>query len=1204
VTRTIAEDVTVAEVASPGTFALAFDSVAVTDAISTRVTRTLDDSVTLADAINTLVSRSISDSLAVTDTASAVGDYPLSDSVTLTDTVAMRVSRSIDDSVAVTDAPSTSLTRSASESLTVADEIRMSISRSVSDSVTVTDAITSIESRFMTETVTVTDTVAMSVTRSISDALAVADATAPTVTVTIAETLAVTDAVSTSASRAVADTATIDDSIAMRVSRSVEDSLAVTDAVTGSPRPALSDTVTLADAVSMSVTRSIEDSVTLEDAATPTTTGVLEESVAVTDTISTRVTRALAETILVTDIVSTGALAILSDSVSVSDAVSMHVTRSIDDSMTVADEAAKSVTVNVSDSVTAGDTVTPSPGYVIPVPETLTVTDSVVGTAGAARSANETSEVTDALTVSVQYFRTMEDSATLADALSINGAVAIPEPAIAINDAVSIHVTRTLGDDVAITEVATPNPGIFIFIDDGVAIADAIQVRVTRAIAEEITIIDEIGPPSPPPHIDNITITDAITNITVQWNRSFDEGLSLEDCGPYSCNHVIVLDEGLTLGGQFSDGTRISDTLGVTDSITTGPNKLSAIPPVQDSLSVSDSITGVILGILVVDDYESIGELPSSEVSGNYTYTGNATALISQIIDIPIPINSTTVRPNIPSDITILRTYHVPIAPTTEIPGDDVIVTEIHSEVPSKSNMFMRINFEETPALSEHDFLSTLDIEFTPAVNTTDFALVVSLMDGPPGTAPTPAEALRPIYIDVRWIGDFPGAEDPSVQEFYEPDRLPRFTFTVNDEWVEENSAEVDSAGVPFLKLWLLDEGTNQWEQITTIDRPSAGVDGTYTFVATLPHFSDYAITANVGSSTPGGGGGGGGGPGVPVQFAVNLLDALGFSESSTGQAIEIIEEPVGILYTANLLDSVTVTSRPVAYNTFQILKEVEVSITVVDVRQESAVPPSATAELETLIVNKGDVPEEFTLNFWYNDQTGERKFDLSLFVEVDAHSSKTIPVEIPFTEPGTFRVTAEARGVPGNELLESTQLTVVIPWLSVYLYVLIAVAVGILGGSGLAIALYMARNATLIAAGAGAAGAAIILAKKNKPRVRVAEWKEGAEDDDYDLLIDVTLANGAEGRLAPGELTGTFEFEITNKSRRKQEFVLAYHLEDVAGIRSPESAGIVKIDGHKEELRRDRITLPSRGAYVLWVEARTQKGEVLSKDRVAVRST
>jgi hypothetical protein len=412
-----------------------------------------------------------------------------------------------------------------------------------------------------------------------------------------------------------------------------------------------------------------------------------------------------------------------------------------------------------------------------------------------------------------------------------------------------------------------------------------------------------------------------------------------------------------------------------------------------------------------------------------------------------------------------------------------------------------------------------------------------------------------------------------------------------------------DGNGVPFLKLWLLDEGTNTWEQITSIARPSGEEDGTYTFTATLPHFSDYAITAQTATPGTGGGGGGGGSPPVPALFTVSLFEVLDLSETSEGQALEVIEEFVGEKYTARLLDSVVVSSRPVAYNTFQILKEVEVSITVVDVHHESVVPPSATALLETLIVNKGDVEEEFTLNFWYNDQTGARKFDLSLFVQVGPHESKTIPVEIPFTEPGTFRVTAEARGVPGGELLESTQLTVMIPWLSVYLYVLVAVAVAILGGSGAAIALYLARNATLIAAGAGGAGAAIILAKKHKPRVRVAEWKEGAEDDDYDLLVNVTLANGAEGRLAKDELVGAFEFEIINRSRSKQEFVLAYYLEDVAGIRSPEAAGIVKIDKHKKELRRDRIALPSRGAYVLCVEARAHKGEVLSSDRVPVRS-
>jgi hypothetical protein len=277
----------------------------------------------------------------------------------------------------------------------------------------------------------------------------------------------------------------------------------------------------------------------------------------------------------------------------------------------------------------------------------------------------------------------------------------------------------------------------------------------------------------------------------------------------------------------------------------------------------------------------------------------------------------------------------------------------------------------------------------------------------------------------------------------------------------------------------------------------------------------------------------------------------------------------------------------------------------VVDVRQESVAPPSATAVVQTDIANTGDEAEKFTLNYWYNDQTGKRAFDLSQQVEVEAHGKKMLQVTIPFTEPGTYHVTAEARSVPGNDLLDSTQLTVVVPWLTVYLYVLIAVAIAIFGGSAIAIALYLARNGTMIATGT-AAGAIILLGRKGKPRVRVAEKgtvDDDGDDDDYDLLVNVKLANSAEeGRLAPGQHTALFDFEIINKSRSKQEFVLAYHLVDMAGAALPESVQEVKIAKRKTQMRNARLELLA-GAYVLHVEARTAKGEVLSSDRVSVRT-
>jgi hypothetical protein len=1135
--------------------------VALVDDISTGGSVNIPETVTVDDTISIHVTRAIADTIGIADTVTPNSGRALSDALTATDAILRRESRSLADSIALTDSISLTANRPVTDSVPVADDVSIRVSRSISDSLAINDEITTskVFVRTIADSVTLADALTKAVSRSIADSLAVADAAFLSVSRTVSDTLAIADAISRSASRSVSDSLEMTDLITPRVSRDMGDSLSVADSASPSAHFArsISDSLAIADETSMAATRSIADSLFL------------------TDTVTSSVSR--------------------------------------------------SVSVSISDSLLLEDAVVAFQG--IAISDAIAVEDALERVYVAARSVEETLAVTDEVAASVNYARAAAETVALVDDISTGGSVNIPET-VTVDDTISIHVTRAVADTIVLVDdvaVCLCNPGT----NESLTVTDAVSIHVTRSIAEEI-FITEISDPGPPDHEldETVGVTDAITGITIDWNRSFEEDLTLTDCGPYSCGHVLLLDEGLSLAAEFDTlDIDISDGVTVTDSITLSDLDVSAVLPVEDEIEISDSVAGQILGILVVDDTYAIGELPSTEISGNYTYTGDAEDLVYSILDIPIPINNTVSRPNLPDDITILRTYYVPITPTTEIPGEHVIMSEIHSEVPADSNMFMRINFEETPSLSSNTFLQTLDVQFTPAVSATNFALVVSLMDVPPAPngvqSPEPPEAIRPIYIDVKWVGDFPGVEDPSVEEYYE--NPPTFTFAVNDEWVEENSADVDSNGVPLLKLWLLDETDNVWEQINTIDRPSSGVDGTYTFVATLPHFSDYAITANpVSTSTGGGSGGGvgggsgggvgggsgggvgggsGGGVGGGSGGGVGGGSGGGVFESPEGREIEIIDIPVGVKYTTNLLDSVVVSSRPVAYNTFEILKDVEVSITVVDVRQETAFPPSAVAELETLIVNRGDTHEEFTLNFWYNDQTGERRWNLSLFVELDPHSTKTIPVEIPFTEPGTYRVTAEARGVPGNELLESTQLTVIIPWLSVYIYVLIMVAVAILGGSGLAISLYMVRNATLIAAGAGAGAALLIAATRRKPRVRVAEWKEGAEDDDYDLLVNVTLANGKEGWLPAGELAGSFEFEIINKSRSKQEFVLAYYLEDVAGTKTPETTGLVKIGGHKEELRMDRVVLPSRGSYVLWVDARTQKGEVLSRDRVAVRS-
>jgi hypothetical protein len=615
--------------------------------------------------------------------------------------------------------------------------------------------------------------------------------------------------------------------------------------------------------------------------------------------------------------------------------------------------------------------------------------------------------------------------------------------------------------------------------NDAVAVADHVSV-VMGAL---VSLADSIG------------VNSQITDVSVHWNRVFDEGLGLADCTPFSCNQSLHFTESLSLGDASVSPPSMADSLAVSDGIT---RSFARTRVVSDSLFVSPAASFMAkptpwtapgsplppISVLVVANKTDVGAPTSISVSGVYNYTGNVNDLVRQLKPAPHFINATVSRSDLPAMAMVLPTYSVPITPNSEIHGSDIKMSVMVAEIPAHTPVVVPISNTDSGAPGQHGF-PWMKLDYTPAVNTTNFALITSVVDAPPHIAEQPKADLQPLYLDVRWVGDFPGTDEPHVQTYYA--NPPTFTFAVTEDWATQKDVKRDERGVPIVSLSLLDPASGKWTDINDIDRPGAAANGQYVYMAHLKHFSTYAITANKATtttSTP---------PPVvtsgvssnrppspvvkPQAFTANLEDSLILATSSSSKAISVIEEFANEKFSARLLDSVVITSKPVAYNTFRILKGVEVSVTVVDVKQKDLAPPSATAVLQTDITNAGDQAEKFTLNFWYNDQTGKRAFDLSQQVEVEAHGSKTLPVTIPFTEPGTYHVTAEARSVPDNELLESTQMTVAVPWLSVYLYVLIAVAIAILGGSAIAIALYMARNGMMTAAGVGAAGAVVATA-------------------------------------------------------------------------------------------------------------------------------
>jgi hypothetical protein len=1226
------------------------DSVLVTETVSTSVSRSLADALSLADAITKSASHSLSDSIIVTDAITKSVSYSLTETVGTSDAITRTVSRSLSDSFLLADAITTAASRSIADMTSIADAIVPNNGRSISDTLALSDSITRSTSRSVSETLSATDAISTTASRSLTDSITVADATGRSVSRSIADTLTVaatvnsgpsrsatdsislTDTISTSVSRSIADSVTviseilqegkrstdtsitIADAITTKVSRSLSDALSVTESMLKSTSLAITDTVAMTDAITGKTSRSTSDTLSATDAISTSVSRSLSDAVSMTDSVTSAASRTMQETLSVTDTAATNAPRSPSDLMTVEDAIATSTSRSLSDAVGVTDAASSSTSVlaSVSDSLAVADSILTNNINRVAVSDSVAAADSVTGALAASRLVADALMIEDATGAPTSFAREISDSLVIADGVSGGSSISVPvSDSLAMSDAIARTGSGPFSDAVAVAD--SVSIGISRFLADAMPMADSVALPIPRTINDALVLADQVSAKAGTAVsvVDSLGVNSQITDVSVHWNRVFEEGVDLADCTPFSCNQSLHFDEGLNLAdGDFftsPPGRILPTTLAVTDSIAV--NRPQTFITLGDSAAVSVAIKPL-LPILVNDHADNHGRPPNLSVPGTYTWDGTPADLRDAIELEPLYFNTTVIRDDLPNQIITLRLRDVTIVPTADLPANNTLISDRAASIPAGVPVQVRVNFMDTPALSGHSgFIQSLDVQFTPAMLTTDFGLIVTPMDVPPAGATLPPEELRPLYIDVRWWGNVPGGSDPSVQSYYQ--HPPTFTFTVTDDWARSESAARDANGVPLIKIRLLNEGTNQWEEINTVQNLSAG-NGTYTFTATLPHFSDYVITA-VKSATAGSGTGTSSShvpppPVVPKTFAVNLADSLTLATSTSNKAVAVIEEFVNEKFSARLLDSVKISSRPVAYNTFTILKDVDVSITVVDVKQKDVAPPSATAVLQTDITNAGDQAEKFTLNFWYNDQTGKRAFDLSQQVEVEAHGSKTLQVTIPFTEPGTYRVTAEARSVPENDLLESTQLTVVVPWLSVYLYVLMTVAIAILGGSAIAIALYMARNGMMItAAGAGTAGALILLlGRKRKPRVRVAERKladnDDDDDDNYDLLVNVKLANGSEGRLAPGERMALFDFEIINRSRRKQEFVLAYHLVDMAGTTMPESAAEIKIGKRKTQLCKAKIELLA-GAYVLHVEARTAKGEVLSSDRVSVRT-
>ncbi|KKK56495.1 hypothetical protein LCGC14_3063950, partial [marine sediment metagenome] len=120
--------------------------------------KALTDTVAVTDQITTKVTKSLTDTVAVTDETAIAQATSLTDTVAVTDQITTKVTKSLTDSVAVTDEINLVQAISLTDTIAVTDQIDMNTPiKALTETVSVTDQITTIVTKALTDTVAVTE---------------------------------------------------------------------------------------------------------------------------------------------------------------------------------------------------------------------------------------------------------------------------------------------------------------------------------------------------------------------------------------------------------------------------------------------------------------------------------------------------------------------------------------------------------------------------------------------------------------------------------------------------------------------------------------------------------------------------------------------------------------------------------------------------------------------------------------------------------------------------------------------------------------------------------------------------------------------------------------------------------------------------------------------------------------------------------------
>ena len=1087
------------------------DTVNTSDSLTVARTRAMEETITFADSVSINVIRSISDSITTSESMALSFSFsrPISDSISFSDGLTMDVERTLEDEVTFTDTVAAigSLARATGDSVTINDSITLRIGKDITDSLEIAENLNSNAGykRSLSESIGAADALSTFTyaARPVSDSITLEDLVNVRITRTLDEGVALTDSLSTSVSttRPVSESLALSETISVIVYRGISESFTIDDAVSsdlGASR-SLDESLAIVDSgILVELGKFPDDDVTLSDslAATVTSFRALADEFELTDAVAvlSNAARVESEEVNVTDMITTslGASRTTADSISVTDTVAAAALFS-----RLADED-----VSLSDQVSSLSSLARS----IPE-ETMTIADSI--SVNVLVSGSNSIAITDQLQVNYSAFRAIStDEINIADTIDAVFSRSLSEP-LTIDDSIakSISTTRSISnDELAISDSLSSTLNLSRSLAESLSVSDSLtfQQESGGGMADTLTIDDslEVISPNKVEVADSIALTDSFTDLSIHIQLILEEALQLasSEANPIEAHFTLPLGEGLLMGDGFgrssidipvsleeslqsqdslsssfvspsATSVSVSETLATSDAITL---HLSLLPPSPPS---SNTVQGPMPRITIVSTTSGsaidINPLPATLVTGNYTSSSGVSAIVQQI-----GLDNYEIRGlsgGIGDDTTMVSipTFMLDMIPTSEMPSTTGFLTAPISEMPADANIVIPIDVTQSREENGEQPLPlrSLTVRFSPQTASQNFTMLISMLDERPGSSDAILGGEAALYLDFRWTGDFNGST-PSMSAYYS--EKPTLTFTISDEWAVENNLKRDGNGVPMLDLYLLDEDTGSWSKLSDsimrpdgVDANSENGDDTFTYTASLEHFSTYAISGSKSSS--GGGGGGASSGGQAVKYSVFLTEDAAIAQDSVSEAVVVgsHENPSGTkTFTVQIYNQLMVSAKPIPYGNdkYGDAEYASVDIAIQDIRTDYNSLSSASAGILFQVTYHGSdgdlasVSNIMVLHYWYLDESGMKVFDASTPIKLESMKASKVNVMVPFGNPGRYHLFAEVYPTTANDSAQgheegitaigSASTEIEVSWIAVNLYLVLIIAFVILVSS------------------------------------------------------------------------------------------------------------------------------------------------------------